>query len=80
MKAPEHRAKGPREFVHHVKTERGISTYQIKRGMGDAAEVVAAVAIMQKINSNALEAYCTLCSRGNCQHAVRVLERANSGR
>lgn len=82
MRAPKDR--GPREFVHHVKTERGTSHYQIRRGMGDAAEVVASVAVFAEEGATdrrtPLRAYCTECRRGTCQHAVRVLERANSGR
>jgi hypothetical protein len=69
MKAPKHR-----EYVHHVRTERGVSTYQIRRGLGKDAEVVATVAVTPD------QVTCVDCRSTDCSHAARVRERAQSGR
>lgn len=73
MKAPQYR-----EYVHHVRTERGTSTYQIRKGMGENAEVVAAVAVHTEHGRTV--AYCTACNRTDCHHAVRILARAAGGK
>jgi hypothetical protein len=69
-----------RDRIHHVRTERGVSTYQIRRGGGDDAEVVAAVVVYSGSESAALRAMCTTCGKTDCVHAIRILERANGGR
>jgi hypothetical protein len=69
MKAPKHR-----EYVHHVRTERGVSTYQIRRGMGKDAEVLATVVVTPE------QVTCLDCRSTDCSHAARVRERAANGR
>lgn len=84
MKAPPYReakekqTRAPRENVYHVRTERGTSTYQIRRGAGDGAEVVAAVAVHYE--NNITTVFCSNCGKTDCAHALRVRERVTSGR
>lgn len=69
MKAPKHR-----EYVHHTGTARGTSTYQIRRGMGKEAEVLATVVVTPE------GVTCIDCRSTDCSHALRVRERATNGR
>ena len=69
MKAPQYR-----EYLHHVRTERGVSTYQVRRGAGADAEVVATVVVNQ--TASGPSAHCLDCLSADCPHARRVLERA----
>jgi hypothetical protein len=69
VKAPKHR-----EYVHHTGTARGTSTYQIRRGMGKDAEVLATVVVTPE------QVTCLDCRSTDCSHAARVRERAANGR
>jgi len=64
MKAPVYR-----EYVHHVRTERGVSTYQIKTGGSKHAEVLATVVVESH------RPYCVTCSSRDCKHANKILDR-----
>jgi len=62
MKAPQYR----REYIHHVRTLNGVSTYQIRSGMGDESEVLAAVVVTPDA------VHCTTCNLYNCDHAAKI--------
>lgn len=70
MKAPQYRNQA-REHVHHVRTERGVSTYQIRTSAGKDAEVLATV-VVSSGSHDAPVISCLACNAGDCKHAEKI--------
>lgn len=65
MKAPKYR-----EHIHHVRTERGVSSYQIRDGAGELANVIASVVVY-----DGDKVHCTTCDRNDCEHARKIRDK-----
>lgn len=74
MKAPQYR-----EHIHHVRTERGVSTYQIRSSAGKDAEVLATVVVATQGNPVPTIS-CVTCHSSECKHAEKIRARIRETR
>lgn len=66
MKAPAYR-----EHIHHVRTERDVSTYQLRTGAGEKAQVIATITVA----NGGQTVYCVTCRSLDCSHATKIREK-----